>query len=352
MTGKSPYEGLWWRFERYELRDGLICPAPGAKLEQYSPWDGFNMASPSRSEEPYQRFLGLIDDLKFEPEANGSVRPTADSEARLLAWCSEFGLLGVLVHEAIHVSLAPRWRPSNFIKGARGELALSPDARTFSRVGGGWQPYGVQFKSEPFNVVVDDAALLDVLVDPLDAGDTPSPHVILQNIENGLVFKERLNERWSEFFPGVPNGEEETFDYPTPLTVEFWRSYAEPLKDFLRAGIALKRAIVSAMPPHIEGGETDSLLSPLLSPIAPTVVPDDNGAPQMVWLCKTLLSSLAMMASIELTSGVKFDRCLVCQRFFTSKSLRGAYCSARCRQTAQKRAYRLRQSSKDQQANG
>ena len=43
MPGKAPepYEGLWWRFNAYEIRDNMISPAPGAHLEIYRPWSKY-----------------------------------------------------------------------------------------------------------------------------------------------------------------------------------------------------------------------------------------------------------------------------------------------------------------------
>ena len=31
----SQYAGAWWKASRYELRDGLICPVPGAPIDLY-----------------------------------------------------------------------------------------------------------------------------------------------------------------------------------------------------------------------------------------------------------------------------------------------------------------------------
>jgi hypothetical protein len=71
-------------------------------------------------ETPYQSLLRLLgeleyrrpgdDPLDFEPgEVDLLIAPlTEDSEAKLLTWCAEYGLLGILPHRALQVTLAPR----------------------------------------------------------------------------------------------------------------------------------------------------------------------------------------------------------------------------------------------------
>ena len=125
--------GAWWRFSRYELRDGRIGPSPGARLEEFDPWAAFRRArsASKREDPPYRSLLVLAQELKLSPSgqvrigaiplppdgqmSGFAVEPaltlTPESETKLLAWCSEYGLLGVLPHRSQMVALAPRWMP-------------------------------------------------------------------------------------------------------------------------------------------------------------------------------------------------------------------------------------------------
>src|SRR5437773_6863634 len=83
--------GCWWRYDRYELRGGSICPARGARLQRYDPWTDYEEARRSQAT-PYLSLLTLLE--RF-------------TEAGVLEWCAGHGLLGVLPHRARMVTLAP-----------------------------------------------------------------------------------------------------------------------------------------------------------------------------------------------------------------------------------------------------
>ncbi len=54
----------WWRFSEYELRDGYLRPAQGAKLESYSPWDIYRDSRETavRAQTPrYQQLSALLE---------------------------------------------------------------------------------------------------------------------------------------------------------------------------------------------------------------------------------------------------------------------------------------------------
>ena len=42
-----------------------------------------------------------------------------------------------------------------------------------------------------------------------------------------------LAEGWAPYFPDVPEGEEEDFDYPPLFSERFWTGYAEPIDEFM-----------------------------------------------------------------------------------------------------------------------
>ncbi len=120
-TPFSVYQGYWWRFSKYELRDGYIRPAPKAELEEYDPWAAYHAswnydpdsATPyveqRTSAPPYQSLLTLFHEFRFD--ALGE--PDPESVEKLLAWCAEHGLLGILPQRTLMVTLASRYYPEN-----------------------------------------------------------------------------------------------------------------------------------------------------------------------------------------------------------------------------------------------
>ena len=63
-----------WRFSSYEIRDGSICPAEGAKLEWYDPWPAFQNGRsqtvgqiPTAVQPAYQRLTTLVQRLEYFP---------------------------------------------------------------------------------------------------------------------------------------------------------------------------------------------------------------------------------------------------------------------------------------------
>ena len=120
--------GGWWRWTRYEIRDGYIRPAPGSRLESYDPRDiWLSTRPPAKSsnqrrsgEPPYQSLLRLLGELEYRRPGDAPLdfKPaqvdlllaplTDESEAKLLEWCAQYGLLGILLHRTVQITLAPR----------------------------------------------------------------------------------------------------------------------------------------------------------------------------------------------------------------------------------------------------
>ena len=93
-----PEAGTWWRFDQYEIRDGLIGPAPAAVLEEYDPWEEYDASrergAGSSTEPPYQSFVRLVREVSFG--VGWDLRP--EGVQALLTWCRRYGLLGLLLH--------------------------------------------------------------------------------------------------------------------------------------------------------------------------------------------------------------------------------------------------------------
>src|ERR1700688_2300599 len=136
--------GRWWRWTRYEISNGYIRPAREARLQVYDPWKVWletrslakNSDQQKLQEAPYQALLALLDELRYRQPGDipldfkpGDLNMmlaslTADSEEKTLEWCARYGLLGVLPHRAVQVTLAPQ-------RGSQIQYA---------KIGAGWIP--------------------------------------------------------------------------------------------------------------------------------------------------------------------------------------------------------------------
>ena len=104
--------GSWWRLSRYEIRDGYIRPALGARLRRYNPWKRWldtrrksTIDGSVRGATPYGELLELLDDWSTEAWSGLTrVAPaqvdmlagplTADSEQRILGGALDLGCSG------------------------------------------------------------------------------------------------------------------------------------------------------------------------------------------------------------------------------------------------------------------
>src|SRR6267142_2242056 len=92
--------GRWWRFTKYEIRDGYIRPAPGAELQPADPWVAYrdSRQGGTRQAPPYESLLGVLRNLSFQvsktAEETERVELTPEGSRALLGWCETYGLLG------------------------------------------------------------------------------------------------------------------------------------------------------------------------------------------------------------------------------------------------------------------
>ena len=344
--------GRWWRFEQYEVRDGVIRPAPGASLEPYDPWTPYREARAGNGgQPPYESLLDLVQDTKFQPRPGpGPLRElTPRSEEKLLAWCRLNGLVGVLPHQVIMVRLAPRWAP---LEG--NQAVLVPTQLQHGRTNEGWVTFDRVVHGARLGSVRDQLERRGELIPPDDApGGWPQPGVMIQPLGMSVYREERFKKTWSRFFPDVSAEETETHAYPRPLTEEFWRCYAEPVEDFVKAATSLLNAInnlgtaksaADAVDSDLENIRTgmDDLHS-LVRTVSPAIVPALDGALHQGWISTSLLGSLAMMALLDLTESRRVLTCKSCGKLFVTTAYQARYCSSTCRFRIQKQRHRAKQ---------
>jgi hypothetical protein len=348
--------GEWIRFERYEVRDGYIRPVEGAQFVTYDPWRMYRAARASRAEQapPYQSLLALLQGLPLLDQ-------TPESEARIAAWCTENGLLGLLPQRVQMVALYPRFVPLPPLfrvmdQDGKPAQAWWPAQSRYYRTGTGWW-HELTTGGPPAMPIASDAPDLEgaLIPDGVSLPGQRPPSVVIQELQAEKWVVEPLGQTWAHFFPSVPETEWETFAYPQPQTAEFWHLYAEPVPAFLEGALALYQALdrlqrlkpVSQMTPADWGVVRPGMdtLNALVAPVRTALLATHDGAWRQEWLAPSLLASFSMMALEDLSEHRRIRSCETCGVLFTSAAYQARYCSARCRQTAQKRGYRKRRNA-------
>jgi len=353
----------WWRFSAYEIRDGYICPARGAKLNKYDPWELFERSREKRVPMPYSALVGLVEPL----QPSGSRRPIVDGvlpvsaedfatpselvtpEVRrgITEWCSVHGLLGLLLHRVRSVRLAYRLEQ----RGRRRAVIGS----TLFYANHGWQKVSSPFDESdielrPTREAISTAALPGSWPRPSAVARMPLTYDSIPDyITEPMWREEPLSETWTRYFPGVPAVRRESFNYPVPTSPQFWSLYGEPLDDFLYAALMLSRALVSAAQirryganvTRSEPGDPFGELNELTDRCSLCLEQGPNGSLQHRWASPSLIDKLAMMAALDLGEGRQaVGRCTGCGRLYPPTHHRQLYCSKRCQGNNATRTYR------------
>jgi hypothetical protein len=307
--------------------DGYIRPAGKAALSRFDPWSGFSYGPDKRvGEPPYVELRNLLSDLPTPSGRDERMSLSADQERDISAWCARYGLLGFLSEIAELVEITTRPEP------AEEEGYVNGLSITMRRRGDEWQNDGQsycvregQVPSQASRVLVNHAWGLE-------------PHF------------EPLSKTWAGFFPDVPPDERETYEYPLPLTEEFWRQYAEPDVDIVRVGKYFTDAVNRLNDPEAQDfpdifGVTMTkerarwVLNWLTQSTAPALQPDDRGNLQRTWRSPSLLGTLAMMATEDRLGDRRLYTC-PCGRQVASSYPDTKYCSPQHREKYRKRAQR------------
>ena len=368
--------GRWGRFTRYELRDGYIRPAPDAIFEWYDPWEVYRkswdkealdsdrenyiaISDLRKRGQSYHSLLHLLKKLRFIPTPHGRIaffNPESqhghryelapESEPTLLKWCTKYGLLGILPQQTYAAFLAPRW------EGEWGNT-LWPNQRIYLRTNTGWSASIKQQIGVGSPVLTDQPERKGEIITEESVSEQYSHSgVLIQDLKSFDIRYESLSQTWGAFFPHIPIEERETYQYPVPLSEDFWQLYAESIADFLQGAQTLFEALtyLTSRESLDDTSENDlrrgrDILHALVAPVGLALYPTDQGVLRQQWVAPSLLASFAAMALLDLAEK-RLLRCLHCNALFPSDAYRAAYCSDRCRHTARKRRYRERNTEK------
>ncbi len=349
----------WCRYERYELREGLIRHAADAQPVLYDPWADYLAARSGwgggGGKAPYESLLELTWRMRLVPPRGGErARLAPESETEVVTWCGEHGLLGLLPHQYEVAYLAPRWGE------AAAELArlagpLVPVRRTYAWEATGWQPDDEQWwRTKTPSLQQAPKANAALVPEELWPDHWGPPLALGRTLGLGTWSTLPLGSAWGPYFPEVPRAERDAWAYPRPSSAEFWAAYAEPVDAFVEAAVMFTDTLLGLDDAlHEEERALDVIdrqfaagrgFYSLVAGVHPAMVLSEDGYVR-AWRTKSLLSAFAMMVYLDLTNGKRVIRCEVCDKPSISGAYQARYCSDRCRNTALKRAYRQRQKS-------
>ena len=304
--------GKWWRFQTYEIQDGAIRPASGARLKEYDLWE--------REGASVQPLLDLVSQARSVHSGWKNIAmPSAETHGEIVKWCRRYGLLGILPHRVAEFRQVSRWKNAD----SRSEVLYR--VREVVRSATGW-------------------ASRTRTVSPESESRLPRSEVVIQDLEGFAVRMEPFSQTWATYFPDVPRKQHERYAYPVPLSGDFWQQYAEPVHEFLAAAVTLADAILRV---REAGADADfnvaaKTLHALVSPVRVRLQRGTDGRVRQQWACPSLLASLAMSALLGLAQGaLRF--CENCGAPFVTESYQGKFCKPQCRWAYEKRLYRQRQ---------
>jgi hypothetical protein len=358
------WSGGWWRFSRYEIRDGHIRPTKNANLEWYDPWEIYRISrTDAGTRPPYEDLLKLLQSIGVSGrsiawmeevfQSDGSL--THAQEDKILDWCRRYGLLGILPHKA-HTIESP-WRLAKHRVNARHFQRLNV------RMNGNWRRF-VDFISaeekanlesareskKEWSVKFSEADCQLMWADTPDPALAPMVPTDDRIYERPRVFfdglgKEPVSWMLPQYFPDFEDAGDQ-FDCPTLLSPQFWRVYSETVRDFLSDAIELLKAVVPAF-----SDSTSRLVAfhCLLGPVGVQFSFEGERRIQENWVCPSLLSSFGRMAFQDLSKGMLVLRCACCGAPFATSSYQGRYCSKQCGYRLRKRRARAPKTEQSKQ---
>ncbi len=352
------YSGGWFRASSYCTRLGRIHAGNDAVIERYNPWEGFVLpGSGTRGgrmlERPYLSLIELSDAFERADLTRGGFAHLDPEMFPLVeSWYQKHGCLGLFFSKARQVNLYPRWKQ---MAGSNGPSSrYFPTFTRHVRTPTGW-------KTQSEHVLVN-ANIATVSIDEADRGLTVPKELWNPEWKPGVLIQEGNGFSWVEiekfmrdFFPTIPPGQEqETYDYPGPFSVEFWKLYGESIGEFVSEIQSFSRAVRSLARfrpiEEMNDGEKHFLavayheLMNLASQVNPALLLKVDGTCSREWVSTSLLSSYAMMVLLDAERGA-LNVCVNCSRVFASSAGRARFCSSRCRRTQLQRQSRARRSS-------
>ncbi len=347
MTSKARNKrlpGEWWCHGDYVLdENGALFLKRGGRVEPYDPWGADAEARlHSEEERPYKQLMRLAQQI----DLRGEGLPTRKRK-RLEAWVRRNGLLGVLPHQTLSLTTAPRWvNRDEYLAALRPDEPVSEKRlwavqRSVYRVAGAWREH----YEGPLDGRLYNRDYLNQLAKAEDLAREARPtEAILQSLRDGQVRHVKLTEPtwWSHFHLGATG----LADYPTFGSDRFWLAYGETLGHLLGAVRQLTGALEDvrrgrAAKDEALLGHGYARLEGLAGPASLAAFATDAG-PALGFSTPSLLSCFAILALQDLAGGQEIRQCENCGALFPTKAREARFCSTTCRTSSYKREWRAR----------
>jgi len=334
-------KGIWRRWSSYEIVNGAVSPAVGAELIEYDPWDAYrkNADKYRTVEQPYNCMLELAATLELErqkgvvpsrPNMNlltPTLGPQNDADRSILQWCNEHGLLGLvpvlsteirLDHELFHYRDGGMWLTHFEAHDREGRVSTTT------------RPQTEQGENDSLTRSVDGHSTQQTLT---WFSDSVCKYEKTRLSDKRVFFDAR--NRSDHFAPWRPGSR------------AFWSVYSEPVQDIAKWCTVFTKATYWLSQPN---SDTEFLTTSfkIIRNLAESVTPSFRLYPARKAVLDEerispgLLASFALMFAWDHVEGRRVIQCKRCDRHFVSDDHRAAYCSPRCRSTAQRRRYRAK----------
>lgn len=333
----------WQRHSAYTIEDHWIRPAPGAKLEDYDPWDADRSAAKDENR-PHRQLLRLAQQLR--PYRRAAKLPLREHKL-LSGWLRRNGLLGVLPHETMQYTTAAvwhEWPPQQRRKAGERPTGMRPVQRQVTRSSTGWHS---RFRERgPERPLVH--ALLGKPV-PIEALEGVAYRVEALRLTwpKGEFVTEPLGRRFQSFFPAKGAREAQQRDYVPFVRDASWEEYGEHLGVFIDAAYNLAAPLAGLQDWEPDGDWRDrnairaiDQINAAAGVVAPRGALMGDGSKALGWTSHSLLGIYALMMLEDISGGQRVMHCPVCGGFFLSAAHQSRFCSSTCRSTHHKREWR------------
>jgi hypothetical protein len=359
--------GKWFRWTRYELKEGVVVPAITGELptlHEYDPWESYraNVGRYRTVQQPYVAFLELQRELEeLEPSRSfssdlppshlprgTSVDVNTEVDEAILRWCNQYGLLGLLSTLSNSICL-----PAGLTTPDRRDIRIVSQVVHF-RDGGQWRSFkDVETVQGVSARRAETAARREARLRPkagvnlLDRGSHTYQYKPLATI------KDFFPHLWRE--AGAAG-----FKPPCPGEPESWADYGEPVVQIKIWCRLFARAVerLSEWRPNLTASDLawDSIAVDrafaTLSGLTQSTVPSfrfnrNRNRMEEVRECAGLLGSYALMFLWDCQEGRRVLRCQKCGKYFVSNESRAMYCNISCRNTEQSRRFRASKKAKE-----
>jgi len=309
LTTQNPIPTNWARFSDYEVVDGAVQPVEGATIEFYNPWLEHRVANGG----PHIELMRLVGEIRRPILVLGGTSGfRQEDEERILAWCRQWGLLGLWHQQTLQVTFESSMRIGQ--PWATDEMGLATGQRGYTSANGTWEEYTASYPIGAMRII----------------GTSSNMSLQPWRRQTKRIYREGITTSTYEVDYSY------TPDPSHPLSEPFWRAYKEKAIDMWGAMTEIASAIED---------DTPELL---LGCAKPVMRLSDDATWAEFWACPSLISVLGAMKLTDMRGGRSIRFCDECGLPFVGSS-KAQYCPplpgyeySRCRENAKKKRSRER----------